>query len=128
MADRSLKVLVADDSSVMRRLILSALSPQGAACHEAENGAEALRLLRSDPDGFDLLVVDINLPILDGLKVIGALRRDPRYEHLPVLVVTTERAAGDRTRALSLGASEYLTKPVRADEVQAAVRRLLGHS
>jgi len=116
--------LVVDDSTAMRRHLSEALERLGLSTAEAADGAEAWRKLASGT--YDLIVTDINMPVLDGLKLIGLVRAGGPHRHTPVLVITTESAEADRRRATSLGANAYLVKPVQSQQVAAAVRMLLG--
>ena len=118
------RVLVVDDSQHLRRLVMGALSRRAdTTCVEACDGAEALKRLHEGP--FDIVLTDINMPILDGLKLVAHIRQDPTRAKVPIIVITTESAAVDRARALRLGASAYLVKPVQARTVLDAVTRLL---
>ena len=116
--------LIVDDSPAMRRQLATALQRvPGLKAIEAADGAEAWRKLASGT--FDILITDINMPTLDGLKLISLVRAGGVHQRIPVVVVTTEGADADRRRALSLGADGYLVKPVLATEVVDAVRGLL---
>lgn len=120
-----LHALVVDDSPAMRRQLCWALSRlDGMATTEAADGAEAWRKLSSAT--FDVVLTDINMPVLDGLKLVSLVRQGGPHQAVPIVVVTTEGAEADRRRALALGASDYLVKPVQAQQVVAAVRALLG--
>ncbi|ACL66250.1 response regulator receiver protein [Anaeromyxobacter dehalogenans 2CP-1] len=117
--------LVVDDSSAMRRQLCRALQGAGGIrTTEAVDGADAWRHLAAAR--FDLLVTDINMPVLDGLKLVSLIRSGGAHRAMPILVVTTEAGEVDRRRALGLGANDYLVKPVQAHQVVEAVRRLLG--
>ena len=120
-----LKALIVDDSQAMRRSIAYALQRiEGVACLEAQDGAEGLKRLSTER--FDIILTDINMPIMDGLKLIAHVRgEDSAHKAVPVVVITTESAPEDRRRAMALGANAYLVKPLRAHEVIAAVRELL---
>jgi two-component system chemotaxis response regulator CheY len=122
---RQATALVVDDSPPMRKMIVFALSRiPGLALVEADDGVDALRKLAGAT--FDLIITDINMPILDGLKLVKRLRADERYQDVPIIIITTEGAAEDRQRALALGANAYITKPIRAGEVIALVRKILA--
>ena len=69
----------------------------------------------------DILITDINMPMMDGLKLVGMVRKDPKHRDIPIIIVTTEGAREDRDRGLSLGADAYLVKPVKPSEVVATV-------
>lgn len=120
-----IKALIVDDSQAMRRSIAYALQRiDGVVCLEAQDGAEGLKRLASER--FDIILTDINMPIMDGLKLIAHVRgEDSAHREVPVVVVTTESAPEDRRRAMALGANAYLVKPLRAHEVIAAVKDLL---
>lgn len=116
--------LVVDDSAPLRRQARDVLRALGLGCDEARDGAAAWRMLAAGT--YDLVVTDVNMPVLDGLKLIRLVRASPAHGHVPILVLSTEAAQGDRERALALGADAYLVKPVAPEELAAAVRGLLG--
>ena len=116
--------LIVEDSPVMRQQLVFALARvDSVEVSEVDDGVHALRALAARR--FDLVITDINMPIMDGLKLVRRMRADPLHRDVPVIVVTTEGADEDRQRALSLGANAYLVKPVQAAEVVELVRTLL---
>lgn len=120
----TIRALVVDDSLQLRRSVMYALQRLGdVICVEAQDGAEALKKFQGGK--FDLVLTDINMPVLDGLKLTAHLRGDPANAELPIIIITTEAAAEDRERAMKLGASAYLIKPVKANEVLETVQRRL---
>ncbi len=124
---RLLNVLVVEDSPPMRKMIVFALSRvKTLSVVEADDGVDALRRLAATK--FDLVITDINMPILDGLKLVKRLRADETYQHVPIIIITTEGAAEDRQRALALGANAYITKPIQAAQVLKVVREMLPQS
>ena len=119
-----LNALIVDDSGAMRRQLAYALQRiPGVSAVEATDGADAWRKLSSA--SFDIVLTDINMPLLDGLKLVALVRAGGAHQRVPVVVITTEGAEADRKRAMSLGASAYLVKPVQATQVVEAVRGLL---
>jgi two-component system, chemotaxis family, chemotaxis protein CheY len=121
----SFRALVVDDSLAMRRRLVAVLQHLGAAaCDEAEDGAEGLK--RFSEAEYDLVLTDLNMPLVDGLKLIHHIRAGDRRQDVPILVVTTEAGETDRSRAMALGASAYLLKPIQPARVSKAVRDLLG--
>ncbi|HEX9402721.1 MAG TPA: response regulator [Anaeromyxobacter sp.] len=119
-----LHALVVDDSGAMRKQLVYALRRiVGMTAVEATDGADAWRKLSSA--AFDIVLTDINMPLLDGLKLVALVRASGAHQRVPVVVITTEGADADRKRAMSLGASVYLVKPVQATQVVEAVRSLL---
>ena len=121
----TIRALVVDDSMQLRRSVMYALQRLGdVVCVEAGDGAEAIKKAQLQP--FDIVLTDINMPVLDGLKLVAHLRGDTVYGKVPIVVITTESAEADRSRAMKLGASAYLVKPVKALEIMQTVQRLLG--
>ena len=120
-----LHALVVDDSPAMRKQLAYALQRiPGMSAVEASDGADAWRKLSSAT--FHVVLTDINMPLLDGLKLVSLVRAAGAHQRVPIVVITTEGAENDRRRAMSLGASAYLVKPVQATQVVDAVRAVLG--
>jgi two-component system chemotaxis response regulator CheY len=121
----SYKVLVVEDSPTMRQLIVFALKRiRGFQIVEANDGVDGLKKLSADK--FDLILTDINMPIMDGLKLVSMVRNDPNYKETPIIVITTEGATEDRERALALGANEYITKPIQTMKILETVKKLMS--
>jgi two-component system chemotaxis response regulator CheY len=117
--------LVVEDSPMMRQLLVFALSRvKQLKVTEADDGVDGLKKLAAGR--FDIILTDINMPIMDGLKLVKRVRTDPVHKDVPIVIITTESAEEDRQRALSLGANAYITKPIQAPQVIAKVRELLG--
>jgi len=117
--------LVVEDSPMMRQLLVFALSRvKQIKVTEADDGVDGLRKLAASK--FDIILTDINMPIMDGLKLVKRVRTDPIHKDVPIVIITTESAEEDRQRALALGANAYITKPIQAPQVIAKVRELLG--
>ena len=118
------RILIVEDSPTMRQLLAFALKRiPGVEIVEARDGMDGLRKVTTDH--FDLALVDINMPVMDGLKLIHLIREEESLRAMPIVVITTEGAEADRARALALGADEYLTKPVQAGRVLAVAKALL---
>jgi two-component system, chemotaxis family, chemotaxis protein CheY len=118
--------LVVEDSPTMRQLIVFALKRiKGISLTEADDGVDALKKMSAAPKPFDIVLTDINMPIMDGLKLVKRLRDDPTYKTVPIVIITTEGAAEDRSRGLALGANAYITKPIQAQVVIDKVKELL---
>ena len=115
------KVLVVDDSDLMHRMYDVML--RGIPLVHARDGQEALDRLVEHPD-VDLLLLDINMPRMNGFELLTELAQRSLLPGLPVIVVTTEGRDQDAERGLSLGAAAYLKKPFRGEEVRAAITAL----
>jgi two-component system chemotaxis response regulator CheY len=119
--------LVVEDSPTMRQLIVFALKRiKGLTITEANDGVDALKRISAADKPFDIVLTDINMPIMDGLKLVKRLRDDATYKGVPIVIITTEGAAEDRSRGLALGANAYITKPIQAQVVIDKIRDLLG--
>ena len=118
-------IMVVEDSPTMRQLITFALKrlPDYKVV-EAVNGMDAFKKLSSEP--FDLILADINMPVMDGLKLIGLLRSDLKYKKIPIIIITTEGTAEDKKKAMAAGATAYLSKPIQTQDLLKMVRKLLG--
>lgn len=108
----------------MRQLIVFALRRiPSLSVTEADDGVDALKKLQGTQ--FNILITDINMPIMDGLKLVSLVRKDENHKEIPIVIITTEGAQEDRQRALSLGANAYITKPIQAPHVINTVKELL---
>jgi len=109
-------ILVVEDSPTMRQLISFAMKRiSGSKVIEATDGVDALKKLSSEK--IDLILADINMPVMDGLKLVSLARGNPSYKDIPIIMITTEGAEEDRKRALAIGANAYLTKPIQTQEL-----------
>jgi two-component system chemotaxis response regulator CheY len=117
--------LIVEDSPTMRQLIVFALSRvKGLTCVEADDGVDALKKLGTQR--FDIVITDINMPVMDGLKLVKRIRAEGPHTQVPIMIITTEGAEEDRQRALALGATCYVAKPIQAPQVINKVKELLG--
>ena len=109
-------ILVVEDSPTMRQLISFAIK-RVANSHviEATDGVDALKKLSSEK--IDLILADINMPVMDGLKLVSLVRGNPSYKDIPIIIITTEGAEEDRKRAIAIGANAYLPKPIQTQEL-----------
>ncbi len=113
MADSKVRFLVVDDFSTMRRIVRNLLKELGFAnTEEAEDGAVALQKLQSG--AFDFVVTDWNMPNMDGLQLLQAIRASAQFKHLPVLMITAEAKRENIVAAAQAGASGYIVKPFTA--------------
>ncbi len=118
------RVLIVDDSPTRRQLLSFSLKRiRGVGIVEAKDGMEGLKKVTTD--SFDLALIDINMPVMDGLKLIHMIRTEENLHDLPIVVITTEGGEADRERALQLGANEYLTKPVQGSDVLSIAKKFL---
>jgi len=121
-----MKVLAVDDSMLMRRIVASAAAVVGAESVGAADGAVALAALEADPEGFCLVTLDWNMPIMDGITFLKTVRADPRWKDLPVLMLTTEGSNESVIAALKAGATSYLTKPFAQADLQSKMMDCMG--
>lgn len=116
--------LVVEDSPTMRQLISFSLRRiRGSKIVEAGNGVEALKKLSEEK--FSLILADINMPLMDGLKLLSIVRKDPNYAKIPFIIVTTEGGETDKDKGMEMGANAYLPKPIQTNDLLKTVKDLL---
>lgn len=121
--------LVVDDFSTMRRILSGLLKELGyGKIHEAEDGERALQLLRSSCGvrPIDFVVTDWNMPVMDGIELLKAIRQDALLKHLPVLMVTAEAKRENIISAAQAGADGYIVKPFNAATLQEKIDKILA--
>ena len=116
-------ILVADDQPVGRELIRTVLESSGYDVVEAGDGEEALAVAFSRLP--DLILLDIQMPLLDGMAVVTELRKDPRFALTPVIAVTATAMKGDMQKGMEAGFTDYLTKPVSIERLRQIIGRFL---
>jgi signal transduction histidine kinase/ActR/RegA family two-component response regulator len=121
---RGLRVLLTDDNAINRQVIKLFLAPQGCDIVEATNGKEALDLLAQHT--FDIVLLDVHMPVMDGRETIQRMRAEPRWTSLPVIALTADAMSGDRERYIALGMTDYVSKPVDQRELIAKMNRVKG--
>jgi two-component system chemotaxis response regulator CheY len=115
------KVLSVDDSPTIRKLVHKALDPAGYEVHDAENGKEALAIA---DESFDLYVVDVNMPEMDGFEFVGAIKSKPELASTPVIFLTTESSTEKKDRGKTLGVNGWIVKPFEPDALVKVVKML----
>jgi two-component system, chemotaxis family, chemotaxis protein CheY len=118
------KVLIVEDSEASRDYLAATVTSfDGVEVVATDRGFEALKLLPLYR--FDLIITDIQMPDINGLELINFVKKNPNYRNTPLFIVTAEGREQDRARGLALGASEYLVKPVKEEDLVALLRRYL---
>lgn len=120
------RVLIADDERSLRLLVRATLESSEIEVVEAEDGEEALRLVRSQRP--DLVLLDVQMPDLSGFDVCQQIKSDPEMARLPVIMLTAQSQAAARERGIQAGADEYLTKPFSPLQLLTLVERMLNGS
>ena len=118
------KILAVDDSASMRGMVAFTLRGAGHDVTEAENGQQALDVAHADR--FDLVLADVNMPLLDGISMVRELRTYPAYKGVPILMLTTESHTDKKMQGKAAGATGWLVKPFDPDQLLATVKRVLG--
>jgi signal transduction histidine kinase/CheY-like chemotaxis protein len=121
---RGMRVLLTDDNAINRQVIKLFLAPQGCDILEATNGKEALDLIAQHE--FDIVLLDVHMPVMDGKETIARLRAEPRWKDLPVIALTADAMSGDREKYLALGMTDYVSKPVDQRELIAKMNLVKG--
>jgi len=116
--------LVVEDSPTMRQLISFSLKRfKNAKIIEAVDGVDALKKLSGEK--IDLILTDINMPVMDGLKLVSLVRQNAQMQAIPIIIITTEGAEEDRERGLALGANAYISKPIQSSHLIKTISDLL---
>jgi two-component system chemotaxis response regulator CheY len=118
-----MRILAADDSASMREMVKMSLGGAGFEVTAAADGEEALRLAAATP--FDLVLLDVNMPLRDGFEVTRALRAEAQYRHTPILMLTTESSPDRKREGKSAGATGWIVKPFDPAQLIATVHRVL---
>ena len=116
--------LVVEDSPTMRQLISFSLKRfKNSRIIEAVDGVDALKKLSGEK--IDLILTDINMPVMDGLKLVSLVRQNAQMRGIPIVIITTEGAEEDRERGLALGANAYISKPIQSSHLIKTISELL---
>ncbi len=126
--ERRLRVLLAEDNLVNRKLVTRLLEKRGHHVHAVENGRAAVDTIASATSGFDVVLMDLQMPEMSGFEATGAIRQRERggLGHLPIVALTAHAMAGDRERCLAAGMDGYLSKPIEVNDLIATVERFGG--
>ena len=116
-------IMIVDDSKTDRTIMRKALEPMGVTLVEAGDGQEALNILKSGDYTFDAMLIDIEMPRMDGYTLASEIKKYNRYKNLPLIAVTSRTAKADRMRGVESGMIEYITKPYSADYLASVVQR-----
>ncbi|MFB3850580.1 MAG: response regulator [Acidobacteriota bacterium] len=120
----NLRFLIVEDSPTMRQLISFSLKRfKGCKIVEAVDGVDALKKLQGEE--VDLILTDINMPVMDGLKLVTLVKQNPRLRDIPIIIITTEGAQEDREKGLSLGAEAYISKPIQSSGLIKVITEIL---
>ena len=116
------RVMTVDDSKTMRDMVAFTLRGAGFQVTPAEDGKQALGLLASNP--VDVVITDLNMPVMDGVALIRALRADPRFRAVPILMLTTESDSTKKAEGRSAGATGWIVKPFNSEKLVDVLRRV----
>jgi two-component system chemotaxis response regulator CheY len=116
-------ILVVDDSASVRRQIRDSLEAEGLGVREAENGERGMEAILEGP--VDLMIVDVNMPVMDGLEMISKVRATKEHKDTPIFVLTTESGASAARHGKAVGATAWIVKPVRGDVLIKGIRGVL---
>jgi two-component system, chemotaxis family, chemotaxis protein CheY len=117
-------LLIVDDSPTIRRMVRVTLAPLSMEMIEAASGLEAIEQLAVAT--VNLIVLDLNMPDMHGLDVLGFVRASQKFQHIPVIVLTTRNDDGSRTAAMQAGATRFVTKPFKPQALLTEVREVLA--
>ena len=119
-------MLLVEDNPVNQKLVLAILRKKGYHIDVANHGREALQKIETAETPYEVVLMDVQMPILDGLEATRLLRRDPRWGDLPIIAMTAHAMTGDRERCLEAGMNGYISKPVQPAHLVATVEQYLS--
>ena len=122
----AMKLLSIDDSRTIRRILNGVGGMLGYEVLEAEHGEAGLRVLEEHAEEVGLILLDWNMPGMNGLEVLKAIKADARWQHIPVMMVTTEGEKSYIVKAIQAGAAHYQTKPFTQEEIAVRIMEALG--
>ncbi len=118
------KILVVDDSAIMRSLVVSAIEEiAGVETVEASNGYEALKVLPQHT--FDMIITDINMPEINGLEIVHFVKNNENYKKIPTVIISTDHGEAEVKKGLALGANRYFIKPFDMEQLKDTVKEFL---
>ena len=117
-------ILTADDSSSVRQMVAFTLKGAGYSVIEASDGKDALAKAKSSP--VNMVVTDLNMPNMNGIDLIKALRAEAKYKFIPIVMLTTESQASRKQEGKSAGATGWIVKPFKPEQLLAVVKKVLG--
>lgn len=119
----SKKIITVDDSPSVRKMVEFSLKSKGYAMGSAGDGIEALELMRQEP--FDAVILDVNMPRMNGLEFLENIKNDENLAAIPVIMLTTEGQDEDRDKAMALGATAYIVKPFKPTQLLSLLEEIL---
>lgn len=121
-----MKILTVDDSGIIRRIVSDVIETSGHEPIGAENGSAALDVLREHHEEVAMVVLDWNMPVMDGLTCLKKMRANDDFKHIPVMMLTTETERGRMATALAAGANHYCCKPFTPEGLVEKIMECLG--
>ena len=118
------QILVVEDDPVQRRLLKNAVERAGHIPHMAENGRVGLEVLKRNSGQINVIVLDLMMPEMNGLEFLQRVQKEPAYQAIPVIIISTEGKEEDTIRGLKMGAKGYVKKPFQASELHGLIEKI----
>lgn len=127
MPPEDIKILVVDDMAAMRKILKTLLAQLGYRnVDEAEDGKQALEILKQNPNKYGLVITDWNMPNMTGIELVQAIRSDEQLKHLPILMVTAEAKKENVLMAIKAGVNNYIVKPFTAETLKEKIEKIFA--
>ncbi|SMP15001.1 two-component system, chemotaxis family, response regulator CheY [Desulfurobacterium pacificum] len=127
MPDTNINILVVDDMAAMRKILKTLLAQLGYKnVDEAEDGKQALEILKKNPNKYGLVITDWNMPNMTGIELVQEIRKDPELKHLPILMVTAEAKKENVLMAIKAGVNNYIVKPFTAETLKEKIEKIFS--
>ncbi|NVK37243.1 MAG: response regulator [Gammaproteobacteria bacterium] len=119
------KVLLVEDNEINQEVAMTILAELGLSVDVANNGQEALAKLELQPQGYQMIFMDCQMPIMDGYEATRAIRKEERFKYLPIIAMTANAMVGDKEKCIECGMNDYLSKPINMDDIKNKVEKWL---
>ena len=127
MPNSDINILIVDDMAAMRKILKALLAQLGYKnVDEAEDGKQALEILRKNPDKYELVITDWNMPNMTGIELVQEIRKDEKLKHLPILMVTAEAKKENVLMAIKAGVNNYIVKPFTAETLKEKIEKIFA--
>jgi two-component system chemotaxis response regulator CheY len=127
MPNSDINILIVDDMAAMRKILKTLLAQLGYKnVDEAEDGKQALEILRKNPDKYELVITDWNMPNMTGIELVQEIRKDEKLKHLPILMVTAEAKKENVLMAIKAGVNNYIVKPFTAETLKEKIEKIFA--
>lgn len=122
------RIMIIDDDDLVLKIVAKLLQKEGYTVLSGSNGRDAMHIIQQTKEKINLIITDIMMPYSSGFEVISTLKKDPQYQHIPVIIITSNGNESAITEAYKLGVEDFLKKPLLPKELLARVKKVFSKS